>query len=248
MKKESRLKFLGNGNAFSVKRGNTSAYIELDEQLLVIDCGEDVFKKLLEKNLLNNKKRVHFFISHLHSDHVGSLGSAIAYLYYRIYNGKSNNICVYHPNESIVELLDLQGIGRNMYSFTVNRWDTILLGGTYKEFEYIFEENEHVDELDYKGNCGTWSIELAVKNVFNIYYSADSAGVKERIQLTRIYDEIYHEVASEKNKAHTSYDELKEAFSQFTRSEKSRIWLMHMDDEFDEEQAIADGFNVTKIE
>lgn len=246
-KRESRLKFLGNGNAFSRKRGNTSAYLELGNELIVIDCGEDVFGKLVDAGLFEGKNRVHFFISHLHSDHVGSLASAIAYLYYIKFNCDSGRICVYHPTQAIVELLSLQGMSTKMYTFCINRWDEIKLDGFDKEMEYIFEENEHVDELDYKGNKGTWSIELIVKNSFNIFYSSDSAGVKDRIIRTRIYDEIYHEASCMKTPPHTSYDEIKEAFSEFTRSERARIWLMHLDDDFDEARAIEDGFRVTEV-
>lgn len=246
-KRKCRLSFLGNGNAFSKTRGNNSAYMEMGKELIIIDCGEDVFHKILNKGLFENKSRVHFFITHLHSDHVGSLPSAIAYLYNVVFEEKRDNICVYFPNEALRKLLKLQGIDDRLYSFFINRWDEIKLEGYDEELEYIFEENEHVDELDYNGNKGTFSVELIVKNHFNIYFSSDSAGVKERITRTKIYDEIYHEAASIKTKAHTSYDEIKEAFSSFSKSEKSRIWLMHLDDEFDEKRALEDGFNVTFI-
>ena len=75
------LKFLGRGSAFNVKEGNTSAYFIEEDQLFLIDCGEDVFAKLKQKSLLGGVRVVNLMITHTHSDHIGSLGSLVLYLY-----------------------------------------------------------------------------------------------------------------------------------------------------------------------
>ena len=72
------LKFLGTGNAFSQK--NTSAYFIHDNQLFLFDCGETVFKQIQKFKLIEKVKKVNIFLTHLHSDHCGSIGSLIFYL------------------------------------------------------------------------------------------------------------------------------------------------------------------------
>ena len=76
------LKFIGTGSAFNQDLGNTSAYIKDGETLLLIDCGETVFQRIKEIKLLDDVKKVYIAITHNHSDHIGSLGSLVEYLYF----------------------------------------------------------------------------------------------------------------------------------------------------------------------
>ena len=43
------LLFLGRGAAFNPKEGNTSAYFLENNQLFLIDCGESVFERIINK-------------------------------------------------------------------------------------------------------------------------------------------------------------------------------------------------------
>ena len=88
------LLFLGRGAAFNPKEGNTSAYFLENNQLFLIDCGESVFERIINKKILNNIETINVIITHTHSDHVGSLGSLISYSYYKLH--KPINIIV--PN------------------------------------------------------------------------------------------------------------------------------------------------------
>lgn len=243
---KSKLKFLGTGNAFTKNNGNNAAFLEWEKEVLLFDCGEDVYGKLLKYGLIENKSRYHIFITHLHSDHVGSLGSLIAYLYYVAFKGDKSRICVYFPTQALVDMLRLQGVEDEWYTFFMNRFDEVILDSMDKNMEYIFEENEHTKALDYKGQPGAYSIEISIKKNFSFYYSSDCSIIKDRLISTKIYDEIYHEVSSIKTPVHTSYEELVEAFKAFSPKEKKRIWLMHYDDEFDVERAIKDGFSVAQ--
>ena len=78
------LHFLGRGNSSNAKEGNTAAYFIDNNELFLIDCGETVFSKIIKLELLNNIKEIHVFITHTHSDHIGSLGSLIMYCYFNI--------------------------------------------------------------------------------------------------------------------------------------------------------------------
>jgi len=67
------LKFIGIGSAFNTKLGNTSAYIKQNGVLLLIDCGELTFDRILKMNLLDDVNEVHIAVIHTHPDHIGSL-------------------------------------------------------------------------------------------------------------------------------------------------------------------------------
>ena len=55
------LSFIGCGSAFAVKNKNNSAFF-------------------INKNILKGIKKVNIFLSHLHSDHCGSLGTFVFFL------------------------------------------------------------------------------------------------------------------------------------------------------------------------
>ena len=50
------LKFIGTGSCFNYKMGNNSAYyihnVNGKKRFILFDCGEDVFHKILNNNLL----------------------------------------------------------------------------------------------------------------------------------------------------------------------------------------------------
>ena len=239
------LTFLGTGGAFNTKRGNTSAYFELGTELFIIDAGEDVFAKLVNKNLFNGKTRVNIFITHLHSDHVGSLGTLIAYLYIKVFDMDRSKVCLYFPSEAITELLTLQGIKGDMYTSFVNRWDELYIDGYEKQPEYVFEPASHTGELDYKKEPNCFSIEFSLKNEFGFYYSGDTNEFNQKLMNTYAFDHIYHEVTSNKGATvHFQYDELLELTKDMPADQKKKITLMHLDEDFDIEKAKADGFSI----
>lgn len=243
------LHFIGTGGAFSAKLGNNSAYMELGTELFIFDCGVDVFSKLQDGNLFEGKTRVNFFITHLHCDHAGGLGVMIAYLKYMFFNGDSSRICVYFPSKSMEELLRLQGLDEEWYTLYVNRWDELVVDGMDKVLEYSFEEARHTGELDYEGKNNCFSIEMSVADEFTIFYSGDTNFFAEKLKNIHNYDAIYHEVTGyEEATRHLSYGKLLEATKNFTKEERKKIVLMHLDDDFDVERAVADGFSIAKVE
>lgn len=239
------LTFLGTGGAFNTERGNTSAYFELGTEIFIIDAGEDVFAKLINKNLLSGKTRVNIFITHLHSDHVGSLGTLIAYLYIKEFHMDCSKVCVYFPSESIKELLALQGIKQDMYTLFVNRWDELYIDGYEKQPEYIFDPAKHTDELDYNNETNCFSIEFVLQNVFSFYYSGDTCEFNQKLTNPYAFDKIYHEITSNKGaKVHFQYEKLLEVTKDMPIDQKKKITLMHLDQDFDIEKAKSDGFSI----
>lgn len=69
------LKFFGRGSGFNPAMGSTAAYFIEGNCLFLIDCGESVYRRIKEANLLDGIKVVYFFCTHTHSDHIGSAGN-----------------------------------------------------------------------------------------------------------------------------------------------------------------------------
>lgn len=81
---DMELEFLGRGAAFNPALGNTSACLREGGKLLLLDCGETVFAELIRRGLLDGVSEVFAAVSHLHSDHCGSLGTLAHYCEFRL--------------------------------------------------------------------------------------------------------------------------------------------------------------------
>lgn len=77
-------KFLGIGSAFNTKLGNTSCYFydEKNNKLTLIDCGWDVYSKLIKQGLLESKPDIIIRLTHTHGDHIGSLTTLLEHSFY----------------------------------------------------------------------------------------------------------------------------------------------------------------------
>lgn len=136
------LKFLGRGSAFNTKEGNTAAYIKQDSHLLLIDCGENIFERMVNNNLLDGIEKVDVLITHLNSDHVGSLSSLIYYCCFI----KKFKVNVYFPSYELQELLKLMGHKREEYNFyrvisIKKNWEYSYYAYesiTYRNYELLF--------------------------------------------------------------------------------------------------------------
>ena len=108
-----KLNFLGRGAAFDPAEGNTSACFREGDRLFLIDCGETVFERLLAGGWLEGIRAADICLTHLHSDHCGSLGSLLLYCHYVL--GFSARILLPPGEEQyrrdVTELLRLTGCG-----------------------------------------------------------------------------------------------------------------------------------------
>lgn len=108
-----KLNFYGNGSAFNPGNGNNGAYFTCGDTLYLIDCGSMAFSFLAREVGLDRFTQVYALITHLHNDHVGSLATLISYYKYK----RGVLITVIHPEETIIDLLQLQGIDRDEYYY-----------------------------------------------------------------------------------------------------------------------------------
>lgn len=205
------LKFLGCGGAFDDKRKNTSAYFIKDNTMFLFDCGESVFHSILNKKLLDNIEKINIFITHLHSDHCGSLASLIPYCFY------IKNISVtiiYEAKENLDKLLELMYISKERYN--------IIKAEEFKDLKVQSFLQEH------EKNSYGYLFEVNDKKIF---YSGDSITLNSKaLELLNNgqIDYFYQDVTVSKTKMHLSVYEL---YNCVKEQYKDRLYLMHYDEE-----------------
>lgn len=236
-----KLFFLGRGAAFNPKEGNNSAYFIENKQLFLIDCGESVFEKLIDSNLLDNIESINLLITHTHSDHIGSIGSLTMYSYYTLH--KPLNIILpekakHLPN--INKILSAFGCTKLMYNYINEK----AFDNQYKTFKNIrYVETNHCDEL----NC--YGILFSTENGI-VYYSGDTReikAIKSLIDSGQPIDKLYIDTTSSNfpGNVHLYIGILqKEIPSEL----KNRVYCMHLNNDNCIEQAKELGFNVVEIQ
>lgn len=224
--------FLGRGSGYHSKEDNTSSYIKKNETLLLIDCGETVFKKILKKNLMDGVKQVHILITHMHSDHIGSLGGFIGFCYWK-YKIKSK--VYFNEKEKIKMFLELLGL-KETESFEVldakdKRIKTL-------ELKINGEATKHVKTLN------TYSYILKFDKGNSIFYSADTCETNiDVIEFLKNSNLIYHDTCLDDSdeSVHTSLRKLGELVP---REYRHQVYCMHIDGKNFVQEANKYGFNV----
>lgn len=175
----SPLKFLGNGGAFeSDTTINSCAYFIINNELYLIDIGENTFgaiKKLINENKF---KKVNIFITHTHGDHVNGLSTLCFYLFY--INKIPLSIKV--PEKiagRICWLLNINGVDKNQYNIEV------LNSECFDYLYFCYVKTKHVDNLDCYG------LYFRYKD-YKIYYSGDSCSLPEEIKNKILNKELTH--------------------------------------------------------
>ncbi|MEQ6355180.1 MBL fold metallo-hydrolase [Lysinibacillus sp. M3] len=241
------LKFIGSGSAFNTKLGNNSAYYKEGNQMLLIDCGSNIFQRIKENNLLQDIEHIHVLITHTHADHVGSLADLILYTYYSHGDFAKNKITVYSPKDTkVCKILKHNGCVEGFH-FTAHD-----LKNNYTEIESMsvdvtFNKSNHVKELI------SYSIDLVFNNKTSVFYSGDISELKEDV-ITYIESSSYIStdiayidtcIADYKGNVHLSLRKLSELIKPEYRH---KVWCMHLDEGFIREEAEALGFNVVSNE
>lgn len=199
-----KLNFLGMGASFYPQVGNNSAYFIDQDELFLIDAGEDVFGKLMSQGILKQVKIINLLVTHLHSDHVGSLGSLILYCNFAM---KAKLRIIYQNDlkyfEDLKRLVEIFGCTNEMVEYRLT--DSY---NDYNLFDSItFIETDHCDTLDCYG------IKFQKGDVVT-YYSGDT---RELTQTRAILehekvDYVYIDVntSNAEGRVHVFIDELLE--------------------------------------
>ena len=197
------LNFIGTESGFG--NNNNSAYIEIDNEFILIDCGFTVFKQLKEKIDFKKYNKINVIITHIHNDHCGSLSQLILYLWF-IY-GKKTNIITKCKN--IKTYLEITGTTEEAYEIT----------DRYKDL--IFIKTEHVKELD----CYGFRIKIKDRD---IVYTGDTKNFDSFLEYMNGVTDLYIDV-SKNGGVHIKFEEIIPLLTKIKRN-GTNIYLMHSDD------------------
>lgn len=197
------LTFLGSDSGFGKK--NTSAYAEVNNNLVLIDCGFTVFHEIQEKIDINKYNDINVIITHLHNDHAGSLGQFILYTWF-VYRKKVN---VISKCKNIKKYLQITGTPDEAYEIK----DTI---GDLK-----FIKTNHVETLD------SYGFKMNI-NDKKIVYTGDTNTLKPFLPYLDNTDEFYIDV-SKGGEVHIKLEDVLEDLRNI-KNNGTNVYLMHIDD------------------
>lgn len=197
------LNFLGTESGFG--NNNNSAYIEIDNEFILIDCGFTVFNHLKENVNFKKYDKINVIITHMHNDHCGSLSQLILYLWF-VYGKKTYVIT---KCKNIKTYLDITGTTKEAYEITDN----------YKDL--IFIKTEHVKELD----CYGFKMKINGKNII---YTGDTKNIDSFLEHMNNVDELYIDV-SKNGGVHIKFEEVIPILEKI-KKKGTNIYLMHIDD------------------
>lgn len=229
------LQFIGTGSAFNYKLGNNSAYVKKGSTLFLIDCGSTTFSRLQKYNILDNIKHTNVLITHLHPDHVSSLGDLIFYCYFIL----KIKPYIYTPCEQdLISLLDIMGVNRKIYT-VINASEDFCLSNDDVVMNISSVKAVHVENL----KCYSYIIKYNNKS---IYYSGDASEIDSKILCdlnNGKFDYFYQDtfMGEAIGIPHMLFENLCE---QIDSNIRYKVYCMHLDEEFDSTLAISKGFKV----
>lgn len=234
--KSGKLKFIGTGSSFNTGLGCNSGYILKDSSLILFDCGGDVFGRLKEMKILTKDlKSITVFITHLHPDHIGSLGDVIYFSYY-ILKEKLRLVCI-EPNIEL--LLSLMGVPKEIYNSKIIVPNTInrFLDDEFKDVTYEAIETKHYPKIKSSG----YIVEVEGTS---LYYSGDCNEIPKRVLNEFIcgrIEELYQDTCDldYEDNPHLSISKLSEVIPW---EHSSRVFCMHID-----ERLYNNVYKITKL-
>jgi len=200
---ESTISFFGKDSGFG--DNNNAGYIEMDNNLLIIDCGFAVFNNIKKKFDYNKYNNVYVLITHLHNDHAGSLSQFILYMWF-VFHKK---VIVVTKCEQMKLFLDISGTVEEGYEISDNA-----LG-----IEFI--RTEHVAQID------SYGFKITV-NGKNIVYTGDTCTLDPYMPYLNDCDEFYVDT-SKFGGVHLKFEDIKDRLVEIKKN-GTAIYLMHIDD------------------
>lgn len=232
--------FTGRGAAFNPKEGNTNAYFIEDHRLFLVDCGESMFAYLMNNGILKGIKEVYVVLSHMHSDHCGSLGSIGLYCQFTL--GTKLQIVVPHDEAYVQDICTLMRIFGN----TTAAYDIVYeeeLDGRFETFDSVrYDLTQH----DFNMTCYSFVFETKQGAIF---YSADTRVVDNLVHFIDTHndiDRIYMEVTNI-NVPMDVHLYIGDLLPVITEEIKEKIYMMHLRNEECMQRVLEEGFKIVSV-
>lgn len=218
-RQEKMLSFVGCGAALYPKLYNSNAYFMLGNDLFLIDCGETAFRQHYMAGHFDGVRSVTVFITHMHTDHIGSLGTLIVYCYLK--RGLITTV-VFPESEKLRQVFDLTGIEPEHYR----------LFGNYAECEApkFSVQPYRVKHHEKMINAYGLLFDLSGRK---FYFSGDAAEIPQPVLnqlLSNEIDQLYQDTSvNDHGGAHYTLAQLEEAIPP---EKRNKVFCMHYDGEF----------------
>lgn len=228
------LQFIGCGSAFNTALGNNGAFINKDRKLFMIDCGSSTFERLQRAGVLADVDEVHILMTHTHPDHIGSLGDLIFYGYYVMGEFSKPSIHVYAP-EKLPVLDVLRPMGVKQEQFVFHQFDS--------EVSIIDHE---IQAIPVNHSSMVAYGYLIKNNDETIYYSGDCSEIPSEI-LSKLEEiDCFYQDTSKLDYPGNPHMSLRQLTETIPEEQRGKVYCMHLDNEFDRDEAEALGFNVVE--
>ena len=234
------LKFWGRGSATNMKEDSNSAYFIENGKLFLIDCGETTARQIISSGILDKVSEVYLFVTHTHSDHVGSVGTLATKLFYdykkplkvivasytkqNFFVTKTLEACGADP---LVEYIDIKSLR--------NKLDIFI------DAKYV--PTTHTEKYD---GITSHGIEFITKKGL-VYYTGDTnqAELVASFAKIRRFKKLYVDTSLRETPVHLSLSTLDAIIPKDARA---RTFCMHVDSNDCIKKAIDLGFQVVKPE
>lgn len=237
--------------------GNTSAFLKSDDgkNMMLIDCGEKVFSDLKKYRLLDGVENIHLYLTHLHPDHAGSLGTLIYYMYYMVKPMFQPKVFLHLPvdnSDKVIKYLNLSGVIYDTHYVFVPEPESAAqmfpnqrtsIGNIDR---VLFVPQKHDKTLQCYG------LLLYLSDDSMIYYSADASDISSVI-INRIVTgkirEAYIDVSTfdYEDNIHLSHLKLKKIIDESLSEHTDKIFCMHLDDNWTPELTKSLGNGVREV-
>jgi len=226
------LKFTGIGAAYYPILGSNCAFFEHGNSLYLIDCGESTFKAMYSRDEIYRYDKIVVLLTHLHSDHIGSLGSFLSFCKIVL----QKKVLLIAEEDTIVHILAQSGVQPDLYNFSTDFGEC--------ETDGLHIRPERVIHATDMLCCGF----IFDCDDERIYYSGDTCEISENILSSFLSGEIktmYQECTFLETNS-TSHFSLKKLCELIPAKERNRVYCMHLGDNIENDITRA-GFRIPEV-
>lgn len=226
MSRVEGLNFLGMGSAFNPAMDNTSAWFTEGGTFYLLDCGETVFGKIWNLEEFKQAHRIAVILTHMHCDHVGSLGTLLSYCAIVV----NKPVEILYPSHVIRTFLALVGIAPSFFihhDTCPSSWNV----------QFRPTRVDHAEDME----CYGYTFAFGGKR---LYYSGDSSNIPNEV-LTQLLDGnidvVFQDTSLTENEHHCPLAVLEASVPSIYRH---KVIAMHLPDHESIDAIQAKGFRV----